>query len=121
MLNRKGYYTVAIGHCEKALNLNPEDLEIMNRLAWLYAKKEVKLDLGVELINKTLKVHPNRTDYIDTLSELYYVQGKIIEAVKKIREAINLNPDDPYYKQQLWRFKNVTPKILQAPNNKLDS
>ena len=50
--------------------------------------------------------------FIDTLSELYYAQGDIIEAVKIIRKAINLKPDDTYYKKQLWKFKNVTPKAL---------
>ena len=94
------------------MELDPKDMDVMNRLAWLYAKKEIKLDLGVELINKTLKVHPNRTDYIDTLSELYYSQGDIIDAIKEIRRAIKLKPENSYYKQQLWKFKNTPPKSI---------
>ena len=110
--SKKRYYTDAIGYCEKALKLSPEESEIMNRLAWLYAKKGINIDLGVKLIQKTLKVNPNRSDYIDTLSELYYAQGDIVEAVKEIRKAINLKPDHAYYKQQLWKFKNVAPQSM---------
>ena len=110
--SKKRFYTAAIQFCERTLDLTPKKIDIMNRLAWLYAKKGIKIDRGVELIQKTLKVHPNRSDYIDTLSELYYAQGDIIEAVKVIRKAINLKPDDAYYKQQLWKFKNVAPKFM---------
>jgi len=118
---KKRYYTDAITYCETALKLNPKDSDFMNRLAWLYAKKGINIDLGIKLIQKTLKVYPNRSDYIDTLSELYYAQGDIVEAVKEIRKAINLKPDHAYYKQQLWKFKNVAPKSMMTQTGKAES
>ena len=78
----------------------------MNRLAWLYAKKQIKLVKAAELSKETLKVFPKRHEYIDTLSEIYYVQGKNDKAIAKIKEALALVPQDPYYKKQLWKFKN---------------
>jgi tetratricopeptide (TPR) repeat protein len=116
---KKGYYTVAIGYCEKAQSLSPNDPRILNRLAWLYAKKGVKLVRGMEIMEKILKANPNRPSYLDTLSELYYVQGKTDEAVANIRVAIKLKPEDAYYKKQLWKFKNVVPKNL-APTVSTD-
>ena len=86
----------------------------MNRLAWLYAKKQTKLARPLDLSSQTLKAFPKRPEYIDTLSEIYYVQGKSDEAIAKIKEALNLVPNDPYYKQQLWKFKNVKPKKPSA-------
>ena len=74
--SKKRFYTIAIEHCEKALVLNPNELNLMNRLAWLYAKKSIKLELALELINKSIKVSPNRADFIDTLSEVLFIQGK---------------------------------------------
>ncbi|NIQ01254.1 MAG: hypothetical protein GWM98_13320 [Nitrospinaceae bacterium] len=109
---KKRYYTVAIQHCEKALNLDSDDHRTMNRLAWLYAKKQIHLEKAMELSRKTLQAFPDRPEYIDTLSELYYVQGKIDQAVENIKIAIDLVPDEIYYKQQLWKFKNVKPKPL---------
>ena len=56
---------------------------------------------------KTLETHPNDAGYIDTLSEIHYVRGNINDAIKNIQKAIQLDPNDAYYKQQLWKFKNV--------------
>ncbi len=107
---KKGYFTTATGYCEKALSLNADNYETMNRLAWLYAKKSVNLQKALELSSKTLEAFPNRPEFIDTLSEIFYVQGETEKAVEKIQEAIKLMPDNPYYKQQLWKFKNIRPK-----------
>lgn len=107
---KKGYFTVAKGHCEKSFELNGNNYETMNRLAWLYAKKSVKLKKAFDLSTQTLKAFPKRPEFIDTLSEILYVQGKLEKAEEKIQEAIKLVPNNPYYKQQLWKFKNIKPK-----------
>jgi tetratricopeptide (TPR) repeat protein len=106
---KKGYFTVATGHCEKSLELDNNNFITMNRLAWLYAKKKINLEKAFELSNQTLEAYPKRDEFIDTLSEILYVQGKTKKAVAKIQEAIKLVPDNAYYKQQLWKFKNVKP------------
>ena len=89
----------------------------MNRLAWLYAKKRMKLGRGLELIRAVIKAHPNSPKYIDTFSELLYAKGDVVAAVKAIREAIRLDPENSYYKQQIWKFKNVAPESLQTLQN----
>ena len=38
-------------------------------------------------------------------------------AVKSIREAIRLDPENSYYKQQIWKFKNVAPESRQTFQN----
>ena len=85
----------------------------MNRLAWLYAKKRMKLDRGIELIKVVTQAYPNRAKYIDTLSELLYAKGDIVAATESIREAIRLDPENSYYKQQIWKFQNVAPESFQ--------
>ena len=40
------------------------------------------------------------------------------KAVENIQAAIKLVPDEPYYKQQLWRFKNVKPSALPVAKAK---
>jgi cytochrome c-type biogenesis protein CcmH/NrfG len=85
----------------------------MNRLAWLYAKKRMKLDRGIELIKVVTQVYPNSAKYIDTLSELLYAKGDAVAATESIREAIRLDPENPYYKQQIWKFQNVAPESFQ--------
>lgn len=104
---KKGYFTVATRHCEKSHELDKGNYETMNRMAWLYAKKSIKLNKAFDLSNQTLKAFPNRPGFIDTLSEILYVRGETEKAMKKIQEAIKLMPNNPYYKQQLWKFKNI--------------
>ena len=111
---KKGYFTVATGHCEKSLELDKNNYETMNRLAWLYAKKRIKLNKAFELSSQTLKEFPKRAEFIDTLSEIFYVRGEPIKAIEKIQEAILLVPNNAYYKQQLWKFKNVKLKSASA-------
>jgi len=106
--SKKKFYTDAIKHCESANNLKPiQDVNIMNRLAWLYAKKRLNLDRGINLMKLVNKAEPKNPKYIDTMSELLYAKGNIIEAVKTIREAIVLDPKNSYYRQQIWKFKNI--------------
>jgi tetratricopeptide (TPR) repeat protein len=112
--SKKGWYTAAIGHCEKALELNASHYDTMNRLAWLYAKKKTNLAKGLQLSKKTLKANPDRDDYLDTLSEVYFAKGKYDFAIKIIKSAIKLRPDESYYRQQLWKFKNAKSKTLAS-------
>ena len=112
--SKKGYYTVGIRHCRKAISLKPEFYEAINRLAWLYSKKKTNLDEAIKLSEKTLQVFPNNAGYIDTLSEIYYVRGETIKAIDNIKRAIKLAPKESYYKQQLWKFKNVLPNPIKG-------
>jgi tetratricopeptide (TPR) repeat protein/cytoskeletal protein CcmA (bactofilin family) len=106
--SKKKFYTAAINHCESANNLTPiQDVNIMNRLAWLYAKKRLNLNRGINLMEIVNKAEPKNPKYIDTMSELLYAKGDVVEAVKTIREAIRLDPKNSYYRQQIWKFKNI--------------
>ena len=79
----------------------------MNRLAWLYLKKNIKLEVAFDLSSKTLEAFPDRPEFIDTLSEILYVKGETVKAIKNIQKAISIVPNEPYYKKQLWKFKNT--------------
>ena len=109
--SKKRFFSNAVTQCERALKLNPDDYPTMNRLAWLYAKKKIHLKKGLKLSQKTLEAFPDKAEYIDTVSELHYAAGNVEKAVENIQAAIKLVPDEPYYKQQLWRFKNVKPPV----------
>jgi tetratricopeptide (TPR) repeat protein len=105
--SKKRFFTAAIDFCERTLDLTPHKIEAMNRLAWLYAKKGVKIGRGLELIQKVIQSNPSRAIYIDTLAELLFAKGDIEGAVKNIKEVLRIEPDNSYYKQQLWKFQNM--------------
>ena len=113
---KKGFYRVSIDHCEKAIKVLPNSTPVMNRLAWLYAKKKTKLAKAQRLSRKAVKSDPQNHRYLDTLAEVYYVRGKTDRAVATIKKALEIDADNRLYKQQLWRFKHIkaTPKKAEA-------
>lgn len=104
---KKGYFTKAIGLCKNALDLKSDDAFILNRLAWLYAKKVINIEEGIKISLRTIKLMPNTPEFIDTLSELYFINGDRDKAIEAISKAIELAPTSPYYKQQLEKYKNT--------------
>ena len=79
----------------------------MNRLAWLYAKKKTRLSKAQRLSQKAVQLDPQNHRYLDTLAEVYYVRGKKDKAIGTIKKALEIDADNRFYKQQLWRFKHI--------------
>ena len=115
--SKKRFFTAAIKFCEKALSNTPKKIGVMNRLAWLYAKKRIKVGRGLELIREVLKAEPGKSKYVDTFAELLYAKGDIEGSIKSMNEIIRINPGNAYYKQQLWKFKNMPLNPLNATQN----
>lgn len=101
---KKGYFSKAIGLCKNALDIKPDDPFVLNRLAWLYAKKSVSLNEGIQISLLSMELMPNTPEFIDTLSELYFKKGNRKKAIETINKAIKLAPQSLYYKKQLKRF-----------------
>jgi uncharacterized protein HemY len=94
---------------KRALDLNPEDPEILNNLAWLYATADVK-ELrkpaeALRLSQKAARISP-RPHILDTLGESYFINGRYEEAVRALEAAVSAGTDNPvYYAEQLKKFK----------------
>jgi len=111
---KKRFYTAAIEFCERTLNFMPQKIDAMNRLAWLYAKKRIKLKRGIELIQAVMQSHQNEAKYIDTFAELLFANGDIMEAIRNIKKAISIEPNNSYYKQQELRFMDTFTQPLDV-------
>ena len=106
--SKKRFYTAAIKFCESATDLSPQSLKLMNRLAWLYAKKRIKIERGIELIQEVMQAKPNKAKYIDTFAELLFAKGDTAGALENMNRALSIDPNNSYYKQQLWKFENTS-------------
>lgn len=76
------------------LSQYPDDPEILNYLAYMYASNGTNLDEAIELINQALKAEPENGAYIDTLGWILYKQNKYEDAITQIEKAYLLIPDD---------------------------
>lgn len=96
---------------EKSLVLEPNNAEVLNNLAWLYATCEDNQfqDPDRALAMATLAVKLENLPHIwDTLAESYYVNEMYSKAVEAGRNALALAKENRgYYENQLEKFKKT--------------
>jgi Zn-dependent protease with chaperone function len=99
----------AIFHLERALELDPDNPDILNNLAWVFATSEEApffqpkkaLLLAEKAATRSQKPH-----ILDTLAEAYYVNGLTIKALAAAEEALAAaSGDSSYYLKQVERFR----------------
>jgi tetratricopeptide (TPR) repeat protein len=66
-----------------------------NYIAYMWAERGEKLDMGLELIRQALLTEPGNAAYIDTLGWIYYMQGRYQEALEQLKKASELMSTDP--------------------------
>lgn len=71
-----------------------------NYIAYMWAERGEKLDMGLELIQKALATDPENGAFRDTLGWIYYMQGRHTEALNELHKAMDLK-DDPVVREHL--------------------
>lgn len=79
----------------KALDLQPENGDIHNNLAWTLLQQDRKLGRAEELARKALDLNPaNRPYYLDTLGMVLFRLGRTEDAIAALRESAETIPSD---------------------------
>nr|WP_198174296.1 tetratricopeptide repeat protein [Mesorhizobium xinjiangense] len=91
----------------KALELYPDQPQVMNYLGYSWVDMNMNLDEGLELIRKAVNLRPNDGYIVDSLGWAYYRLGRFEEAARELERAVSLRPDDPILNDHLgdayWR------------------
>jgi tetratricopeptide (TPR) repeat protein len=90
---------------KKDLDADPADPEKLNGLAWLCAKCDRDLPDAKVWADKAAQIAPENAAILDTQAEVNFHLGRADEAVRLETAASALQPDDPFMKTQLARFK----------------
>jgi cytochrome c-type biogenesis protein CcmH/NrfG len=94
---------------EASLKLNPENPQVLNNLAWLYATAEDPhfrnparaLDLAKAAAGLLEEPH-----ILDTLAECYFVNGQYAKAFETAQRALRLARENrTYYQEQVEKFR----------------
>ncbi len=85
-------HSEAIEHYEQLRELVPDNPIPWNNLAWLYQQRQDKRSLNYA--RQALRLAPQRGDIIDTLGWILLAEGEVDEAVKLLRQAAELLPDN---------------------------
>ncbi len=109
MMYEKAEYQRALAFLKRAEALAPDNPEIMNAIAWLYATakdpgyRNPKAALVYAV--KAVQIKP-AAHILDTLAESLFINGYVEEAIKAEEEALRkARQNRGYYKRQIERFK----------------
>jgi tetratricopeptide (TPR) repeat protein len=100
-----------------ALELYPDEPQVLNYLGYSWVDMNMNLEEGLEMIRKAVELRPNDGYIVDSLGWAYYRLGRFEEAVEALERAVSLRPEDPILNDHLgdayWRVGRRLEAIFQ--------
>ena len=105
-------YGEAIRHYEKAIQLQPNLAVAHNNLAWLLATSDdPKFRNPPEALNQALiavrLTNDKEANFLDTLAEALYANGKFKEAVDVQKKALQISPNNHEFQEHMLRYQKA--------------
>jgi len=92
---------------KKALELFPDQPQVLNYLGYSWVDRGENLDEALTMIKKAVELRPQDGYIVDSLGWAYYKLGRYPEAVVELENAVKLRPEDPTINDHLgdayWR------------------
>ncbi|MEB8387959.1 tetratricopeptide repeat protein [Rhodobacteraceae bacterium KMM 6894] len=98
---RIGSWESAEADFRRALELNPEEPQVMNYLGYSLVEKQIKLDEALDLIERAVAAQPDSGYIVDSLGWVLYRLGRYDEAIVHMERAAELMPVDPVVNDHL--------------------
>jgi tetratricopeptide (TPR) repeat protein len=98
---RSGKWDQAQPDFLKALDLNPDQPQVLNYLGYTWVDKGENLDQALEMIQKAVKATPNDGFIVDSLGWAFFKLGRMDDAVSTLEQAVQLKPNDPQINDHL--------------------
>lgn len=91
----------------KALEIYPDQPNVLNYLGYSWVDMNVNLERGLAMIRRAVELRPNDGYIIDSLGWAYYRLGRFDEAVRELERAVVNKAEDPTINDHLgdayWR------------------
>ncbi|MBL8577388.1 MAG: tetratricopeptide repeat protein [Mesorhizobium sp.] len=91
----------------KALELFPNQPQVMNYLGYSWIDMNINLQEGMDMIAKAVELRPSDGYIVDSLGWAHYRLGDYDAAVRELERAVSLMPNDPVLNDHLgdayWR------------------
>lgn len=79
---------------KKALELNPNQAQVLNYLGYSWVDRNTNLQEGLEMIKKAVELKPDDGYIVDSLGWAYFRLGRFDEAVTELERAVQLKAGD---------------------------
>ncbi|WP_192363147.1 tetratricopeptide repeat protein [Mesorhizobium mediterraneum] len=91
----------------KALELFPDQPQVLNYLGYSWVDMNINLEEGLQMIQKAVDLRPSDGYIVDSLGWAYFRMGRFEDAVREMERAVSLKPEDPVLNDHLgdayWR------------------
>ncbi len=98
----------------RALELNPEQPQVLNYLGYSMVEKEVNLDEALGMIERAVTRQPDSGYIVDSLGWVLYRLGRYDDAVVQLERAVELMPIDPIVNDHLGDVLWAVGRTLEA-------
>ncbi|MEM6727116.1 MAG: tetratricopeptide repeat protein [Pseudomonadota bacterium] len=98
---RQDNWPAAEADFRMALDLRPNQPQVMNYLGYSLAEKRIKLDEALELVEAAATLRPDNGHILDSLGWVLYRLGRFDEAVGPMETAVELKATDPVINDHL--------------------
>ncbi|MDP2357489.1 MAG: tetratricopeptide repeat protein [Beijerinckiaceae bacterium] len=98
---RSKRWPLAEADFKKALELNPDQPQVLNYLAYTWADQGVNLEEAREMLEKATKLASRDGHIIDSLGWVYYRLGRYEDAVRELERAIVMTPAEAVVNEHL--------------------
>jgi tetratricopeptide (TPR) repeat protein len=92
--DKLGYYEKCIRLYEGILRIEPENVLMMNNLAYILAGQGKALPRAKELVMKAITREPANASYLDTLGWVLFKMGMYEQARETLEKAVRLNSNE---------------------------
>ena len=70
------------------------DAQAFNNYAYSLVEREEDIEFALELAKNAIRLSPNSAPYLDTIGWIYFKMDHFDEAIKYIRESLNLDQEN---------------------------
>ncbi|EKE44128.1 hypothetical protein OCGS_1644 [Oceaniovalibus guishaninsula JLT2003] len=111
---RTGDWPAAEADFRRALDLNPDQPQVLNYLGYSLVERREKLDEALDMIERAVAARPDSGYIVDSLAWVFYKLGRYDEAVAPMERAVQLTPVDPVLNDHLGDIYWAVGRHLEA-------
>ncbi len=98
---RAGNWDKAEADFKKALELQPDQPDVLNYLAYSWLTMNKNIPQAKQYLETALAARPDDAHIIDSMGEAQYLTGDFATAVTSFEKAVDLMPEDPTVNEHL--------------------